>query len=150
MRLRSLLIAALLFAPVNAWAQAAVAPTQSEDARASRLALLEARLQLVQREEVKAKRAHDAWLNCVTQPNFPGLSNSSLATGRADWIAALRSTADASAQLYPDQPLDLMTSPPAGLTATERKAQRDAAMPKIQGLIKRMTDEIAALRAGRP
>jgi len=120
------------------------------DAQQTRLTLLERQLTYLEQQKAKALRAHDAWLNSLTQASAipKGLPASTLFHGREDWSEALRTIWHISDKVYPDEAGPaLATSPEAGLSEPERSAHRKAAMPEIDALEKRMTDEITALKA---
>lgn len=150
-----IVIALLLFA----------APAFAQDAKTSRmqrLVLLETRLTLVQQSQAKAAQAHDVWLSGIKNPVDPSIPHNPTDAAAAAWHEAL-ATVDATAkQLYPEQPVALFVMPQTnpfkavpgddGLDAATQFEYRQAsvwkmaALPQIQGLISRMTNEIAALR----
>lgn len=123
--------------------------TMSADARTARLIFLNQKLTQLKQEKVKAVRAHDAWLNAMRSDNLvpKGLHGSGLFRGREEWSEALRTIWHISDQVYPGEAGPaLMTSPPGGLSEAERSAHRRDAMPEIEALEKRITDEIATLK----
>jgi hypothetical protein len=119
-------------------------------ARSDRLELLQRQLVHLQQVRARAIQAHDMWLaNLSAGKRYPGLpaTATTMYRGREDWSTSLREVWAISELVYPgDAGPALMTSPPADLSEPERRAHREAAIPEIDALIKRMTDEISALK----
>lgn len=88
----------------------AYAGTPKED-RAARLMLLEGQLGAAKAAQVKASRAHDAWLNQRHVAMLPKeMKASTLRTGREDWFGSLKALSDVSEKLY-GVPVDFKRDP---------------------------------------
>jgi hypothetical protein len=120
------------------------------DAQQTRLTFLELKLTALKQEKVKAVHAHDMWLNRLqVEKLYPGLPHNATEVfkGRENWSEALRKIWRISDQVYPDEAGPaLMTSPEAGLSEPERRAHREAAIPEIEALERRIENEIEGLK----
>lgn len=88
----------------------AYAGTPKED-RAARLMLLEGQLGAAKAAQVKASRAHDAWLNREHVAQLPKeMKASTLRTGKGDWFGSLDTLSDISVKLY-GAPVDFRRDP---------------------------------------
>lgn len=117
----------------------AYAGTPKED-RAARLMLLEGQLGAAKAAQVKAGRAHDAWLNQRHAAMLPKeMKASTLRTGREDWFGSLKALSDISEKLY-GVPVDFKRDP----ERPERPERSDTFL-RIGFLIQRIEAEIQTI-----
>lgn len=114
----------------------AYAGTPKED-RAARLMLLEGQLGAVKAAQVKAGRAHDAWLNQRHAAMLPKeMKASTLRSGRQDWFDALGVLSETSTKLF-GAPVDFKWDPD--------HPERGDTMLRIGFLIQRIEAEIQTI-----